>query len=202
MKCVHTNIFLLLNPQPFDPERPQTCLFCIVGWGGGGGLHKCSGISYSSVTQSVNSLDSKNQLLIALHLVKRGGGTKKTFNFGIVSKCAHSPAVCYSAVGLTGHVSPLYNRESRSGTIVWMVGVKGQALAALGITASVALQKRLLILGCLLCTQCYSPGASAFHRPLLVPQRGIRWAIETSQTPSAVIIHRLQPSRDSLSAVA
>lgn len=99
-----------------------------------------------------------------------------------------------------GHVSQQYNRVSRSGTIVWMVGVKGQALAALGIAASVALQKRLLILCCLLCTQFYSPGTSAFHRPLLVPQRGIRWAIESSQTPSAVIIRKLQPSRDSLSA--
>lgn len=126
---------------------------------------------------------------------------KNSFNFGIVSKCAHSPAVCYSVAGLMGHVSQLYNRVSRSGTIVWMVGVKGQALAALGITASVALQKRLLILCCLLCAQFYSPGASAFHWPLLVPQRGIRWAIETSQTPSAVIIHKLQPSRDSLSAI-
>lgn len=197
---MHTNILLLLNSQPFDPELPQTCLFYIVG---GGELHKCSGISYSSMTQSVNSLDSKNQLLLVLYLVKGvGKKNKKTFNFGIVSKCAHSPAVCYSTVGLTGHVSPLYNRESRSGTIVWMVGVKGQALAALGITASVALQKRLLILCCLLCTQCYSPGASAFHWPLLVPQWGIRWAIETSQTPSAVIIQRLQPSKDSLSAIA
>lgn len=178
-----------------------TDMFILHCWGGVAQI-----LSYSSVTQSGNSLDSKNQLLVALYLVKKKGGAagwkKKTFNFGIVSKCAHSPAVCHSAVGLTGHVSPLYNRESRSGTIVWMVGVKGQALAAPGITASVALQKRLLILCCLLCTQCYSPGASAFHWPLLVPQRGIRWAIETSQTPSAVIIHKLQPSRDSLSAIA
>lgn len=130
-----------------------------------------------------------------------GKKKKQSLHFGIVSKCARSPAVCYSAVGLTSHVSQLYNRASRSGTIVWMVGVKGQTLAALGITASVVLQKRLLILCCLLCTQCYSLGASAFHWPLLVPQRGIRWAIETNQTPSAVIIHKLQPSRDSLSAI-
>lgn len=121
------------------------------------------------------SWDSKGRLLLALSLcLKKKKSKKVSFNFAIVSKCAPSPAVRYSAVGLTGHVSQLYNRVSRSGTIVWMAGVKGQALAALGITASVALQKGLLILGCLLCTPSYSPGASAFHWPLLVPRRGIR----------------------------
>lgn len=124
------------------------------------------------------SLDSKSQLFLALSLSfslpLEKSKKKNSFNFGFVSKCAHAPAVCHSAVGLMSHVSQLYNRVSRSGTIVWMVGVKGQALAALGITASVALQKRLLILCCLLCTRFYSPGASAFHWPLLVPQRGIR----------------------------
>lgn len=85
-----------------------------------------------------------------------------------------------------------------------MVGVKGQApltLAALGIAASVALQKRLSVLCCLLCTQCFCLGALAFHWPLLEPQWAIRWAIETSQTPSAVIIHSLQSGRDSLKTI-
>lgn len=170
-----------------------------------GGVGSCTNALASVIPAWLNQWTVwilKTNVLLCSIWWKGEKNRKKTFNFGIVSKCAHSPAVCYSAVGLTGHVSPLYNRESRSGTIVWMVGVKGQALAALGITASVALQKRLLILCCLLCTQCYSPGASAFHWPLLVPQRGIRWAIETGQTPSAVIIHKLQPSRDSLSAIA
>lgn len=51
---------------------------------------------------------------------------KKPFSLVIVSKCAHHPAVCYSAVGLTSHVSQLYNGVPRPRTIVWMVGVKGQ----------------------------------------------------------------------------
>lgn len=129
-------------------------------------------VGRASMFEHQFSLDSKANFF--LHSLSLENKKKSLLIFGIVSKCAHSPAVCYSAVGLMGHVSQQYNRVSRSGTIVWMVGVKGQALAALGIAASVALQKRLLILCCLLCTQFYSPGTSAFHQPLLVPQRGIR----------------------------
>lgn len=43
-----------------------------------------------------------------------------------MSKCAHQPAVRYSSVGLTGHVSQHYKSLPVAGTIVWMAGVKGQ----------------------------------------------------------------------------
>ena len=113
---------------------------------------------------------------------------KSPFILDIVSKCAHLPAVCYSAVGLTGHVSQPYNRAPPPRTMVWMVGVKGQPPPDSG-SSWYHCWKRVLILCCLLCTQCFCPGALAFLWPLLEPQWAIRWAIESSQTPSAVIIH-------------
>lgn len=164
---MHTNTFLFLSSQPFDPELQQTCLFYIV-------------VGVAQMLQHQFSLDSKSQLLLAPSLWKR---EKTSFNLGIVSKCAHSPAVSYSAVGLMGHVSQLYNRVSRSGTIVWMVGVKGQALAALGITASVALQKRRLIL-------CFYYALS-FKAQGLQHSTGLYWC-EASDEPLRPARHHLQ----------
>lgn len=51
---------------------------------------------------------------------------KIPFSSVIVCKCAHSPAVCHSAVGLAGHASQTYNRVPLPATMVRMAGVKGQ----------------------------------------------------------------------------
>lgn len=145
------------------------------------------------MTSLVESLLCKKKKTSCPFFLNRESKKKIPFSSVIVCKCAHSPAVCHSAAGLTGHASQAYNRVPLPATMVRMAGVKGQLPLPnptnthtrtpnsgrcppppVSLPQSLCrkdLSPLFFSRPGLLCTQCSSPGAAAFHRPLLESSR-------------------------------